>query len=133
MCFKKIFQYYYSKWWWFDLIVSCPLFCKNNLNLRIKTEPVMAGVDASICCLTGMCTLHINQTYVYHCICSNCDGLGFYTQIPNSAGKAWPTWKMLHNNSVCHRTKIVMYVVKPRDTWLCHGRAGYNIYKWRQV
>ena len=51
----------------------------------------MAGVDASICCLTGMCTLHINQTYVYHCIHSDCDRLGFNMQILNSAGKAWPT------------------------------------------
>ena len=74
-------------WLW----VHCP---KNNLNLRITTEPI-ARLEwmqqyVRLFCLHVHCTVYLAQKPdIYSCISLQCDRRSFYVEIPIYFGTVW--------------------------------------------
>ena len=57
---------------------------KTNLDLHIITEPVTAGADARVQCISCFCLKSTAyKPDIFRCICFNCDRIGFYAEIQN--------------------------------------------------
>ena len=88
----------------------CP---KNNLNLRIKTEPVSVGADSTVyvCLLCTYTEVYLAQKPdIYRCISFNCDRLSvFYAEIQVDFGTVYAEPILAPAPAFgCHATEVLI-------------------------